>query len=280
MCFVLDVLLALKSGFTNFFYFTGFALIVTCIVLAALGYAAYVAYAQFCRFFVSTIELHRYNDHGGEAYTWLLQWTYKKLEKCTNVEVAAEMHQNETGKYEPKFHYSPAIGVHYFMYKGSLIKMTRTHFSKDQGRGIIILSRLGRSVEPLYDIVEEAEKEYNAVEPPSNTISVYVAKGDYWHFLGNPRKKRPLSTVYLSGDISMRLLKDIEDFAKSEEWYCEHGIPYRRGYLLYGPPGCGKSSFVKAIAGELGKNICTASLSNPCFTDDKLNELFNSTPEN
>lgn len=22
------------------------------------------------------------------------------------------------------------------------------------------------------------------------------------------------------------------------------GIPYRRGYLLYGPPGCGKSSFM------------------------------------
>jgi KaiC/GvpD/RAD55 family RecA-like ATPase len=22
------------------------------------------------------------------------------------------------------------------------------------------------------------------------------------------------------------------------------GIPYRRGYLLYGPPGCGKTSFM------------------------------------
>lgn len=25
---------------------------------------------------------------------------------------------------------------------------------------------------------------------------------------------------------------------------CFLGIPYRRGYLLYGPPGCGKSSFM------------------------------------
>ena len=25
------------------------------------------------------------------------------------------------------------------------------------------------------------------------------------------------------------------------------GIPYRRGYLLYGPPGCGKSSFMYVV---------------------------------
>jgi hypothetical protein len=26
-------------------------------------------------------------------------------------------------------------------------------------------------------------------------------------------------------------------FLASEQWYAHHGIPYRRGYLLYGPPG-------------------------------------------
>jgi chaperone BCS1 len=26
------------------------------------------------------------------------------------------------------------------------------------------------------------------------------------------------------------------------------GIPYRRGYLLYGPPGSGKSSFIQSLA--------------------------------
>lgn len=33
------------------------------------------------------------------------------------------------------------------------------------------------------------------------------------------------------------LLADAKEFLESEAWYARRGIPYRRGYLLYGPPG-------------------------------------------
>jgi chaperone BCS1 len=35
------------------------------------------------------------------------------------------------------------------------------------------------------------------------------------------------------------LQNDCLEFLASEEWYAHHGIPYRRGYLLYGIPGEG-----------------------------------------
>jgi ATP-dependent 26S proteasome regulatory subunit len=38
---------------------------------------------------------------------------------------------------------------------------------------------------------------------------------------------------------------DVQDFTESTSWYRERGVPYRRGYLLYGPPGCGKTSFIQ-----------------------------------
>lgn len=46
-----------------------------------------------------------------------------------------------------------------------------------------------------------------------------------------------------------------------QEWYTAHGIPWRRGYLFYGPPGCGKTTAVAALAGHLKLDICVLTLS-------------------
>ncbi|XP_039351761.1 mitochondrial chaperone BCS1 isoform X2 [Mauremys reevesii] len=59
----------------------------------------------------------------------------------------------------------------------------------------------------------------------------------------------------------------------------QEGIPYRRGYLLYGPPGCGKSSFITALAGELEYGICLLSLSDRSLSDDRLNHLLSVAPQ-
>lgn len=45
------------------------------------------------------------------------------------------------------------------------------------------------------------------------------------------------------------LIMDVEHFLSQPRWYIDRGIPYRRGYLLYGPPGSGKTSAIMAIAG-------------------------------
>merc|ERR550525_1013560 len=65
----------------------------------------------------------------------------------------------------------------------------------------------------------------------------------------------------------------------SKQWYYDRGIPYRRGYLLYGEPGSGKSSFVTAIAGHIGYDICVMSLAQPGLTDDHLALSLINVPE-
>lgn len=67
----------------------------------------------------------------------------------------------------------------------------------------------------------------------------------------------------------------------NERFYCcrRVGIPYRRGYLLYGPPGSGKTSFIQALAGELEYNICILNLSERGLTNDRLNHLLTNLPE-
>ena len=70
----------------------------------------------------------------------------------------------------------------------------------------------------------------------------------------------------------------MKDFLSSSKWYYERGIPYRRGYLLHGPPGSGKSSFIQALAGELDYNIAILNLSERGLTDDRLNYLLTVIP--
>lgn len=125
---------------------------------------------------------------------------------------------------------------------------------------------------------------------------MYTAMGSEWRQLGHPRKKRPITSVVLDQGVSERILQDCRDFIGNPTWYTERGIPYRRGnqalhippdilkcifstgYLLYGPPGCGKSSYITALAGELEFAICVLNLSERGLSDDRLNHLLSVAP--
>ena len=57
-----------------------------------------------------------------------------------------------------------------------------------------------------------------------------------------------------------QVCKDAREFLSSESWYSERGIPYRRGYLLHGIPGGGKSSLIMAVASELRRVVRIAKV--------------------
>ena len=67
-----------------------------------------------------------------------------------------------------------------------------------------------------------------------------------WSLAGS-RPKRPLSSVVLDKGVKEHILADAKEFMESEKWYAERGIPWRRGYLLHGFPGTGKTSLSKYI---------------------------------
>ena len=51
------------------------------------------------------------------------------------------------------------------------------------------------------------------------------------------------------------IMEDLKDFTECRSFYQRTGRAWKRGYLLHGPPGTGKSSMIAAMANYLGYDI-------------------------
>jgi energy-coupling factor transporter ATP-binding protein EcfA2 len=69
------------------------------------------------------------------------------------------------------------------------------------------------------------------------------------------------------------LVTRINLFKNNKEWYDQRGIPYTLGIMLYGEPGCGKTSTIKAIAKVLDRHIINIQFSH-IKTSTQLKKLF------
>ncbi|XP_066603199.1 mitochondrial chaperone BCS1 [Prorops nasuta] len=219
-----------------------------------------------------------------KSYQWLLQWiTHKGARETQHLSVETSFEQKETGHVKTKYDFIPSIGTHFFWYHGNWIKVERTREQQtlDLHMGVpwetVQLTAFGRNKSLYFNILEEARQ--MALKEHEGKTIMYTAMGSEWRQFGHPKNKRPTDSVVLDTGIAERIIKDCREFIENHSWYSERGIPYRRGYLLYGPPGCGKSSFITALAGELERGICVLNLSERGLTDDRLNHLLAIAPQ-
>lgn len=59
----------------------------------------------------------------------------------------------------------------------------------------------------------------------------------------------------------MDALNEIQTWLDHEKWFRSKGIPWRRGWLLHGPPGTGKSTLIRSIAMEFDLPVYVLDLS-------------------
>lgn len=96
--------------------------------------------------------------------------------------------------------------------------------------------------------------------------SLYSCWGEYTF-----ESYRTFNNIFFDG--KKHLIEKIDFFLNNKEWYHEKGIPYSLGIGLHGPPGTGKTSFIKALANYTNRHIVVLSLK-IIKTKNQLEKLF------
>jgi chaperone BCS1 len=185
------------------------------------------------------------------------------------------------GSSQTQFSLVPGLGRHIMRYRNAFIAIHRQREkSFDLATGTpfetITLTTLYSHRYVFNDLFKEAQG--LALRYQEGKTIMYTAWGTEWKKFGEPKRKRPLGSVVLEEGLGDRIIDDVKGFLNARTWYLDRGIPYRRGYLLHGPPGTGKSSFIQALAGNLDFNIAILNLSERGLTDDRLNHLLTRVP--
>ena len=79
------------------------------------------------------------------------------------------------------------------------------------------------------------------------------------------------------GPEARMIQKRVEFFMNNKKWYSDNGIPYTLGLMLYGLPGCGKTSLIKAVSGVSHRHIINIKLHKFVTKSQMENLFFNET---
>lgn len=216
------------------------------------------------------------------AYPWVLQWLTSQGNRTQHLSVETMMKAAGPNRSALSFSFVPGPGQHFITYRGRFLAVQRIREQQmvDLNTGKpwekVQFVGLGRNTETFEQILHDAYEMASSKEEGKTII--YTNWGSEWRPFGHPRSRRPLESVILDKGVSESLLQDVTEWRSSAQWYLSRGIPYRRGYLLHGQPGSGKTSFILALAGRIGYNVCVLNLAERGMTDDRLALALSTVP--
>jgi mitochondrial chaperone BCS1 len=274
---------------TNQIFSGGLLLMVGGALLAYFRQVPQNVYGYLRRQFITEIDILDRDQAFEWIEVWLAQHSYsKKRARSLTVKTQAidyeERRDNPMLDPRPRIMFAPAPGVHWLFFRGRLVCLHRERPKLKEAttqaanvRECFTVTIFSRDRRLAHQLLEEAREV--ALPKTDVRLTVHRAGCNYWSEQMK-RLPRPVDSVVLADGVMEDLIADTKTFLGKRDWYVERGIPYRRGYLLHGPPGTGKSSAVVAIASALGMDIAMLSLGDSNMEDSGISELFSSIPVN
>jgi hypothetical protein len=224
------------------------------------------------------------------AFRWLQKWVadHRDARRARSLSLTTTWEQTDlddegdasSGRVaEARFLLSPAPGTHVLWYRKRLLIFRRARRDLESGGSMafqetLTLELLGGHREMIEDLLREAQ---GAALPKVPGVTILSARYETW-YATSWRPRRPLESIVLAENLLKDLIEDMRDFLASGSWYALRGVPHRRGYLLHGPPGNGKTTLVIAAAGELGLSVAVLSLNNKAMSDEGLRAVVDALP--
>jgi mitochondrial chaperone BCS1 len=269
---------AIREQLQNQIVSGGLVLAIVGVILATMRNLPARIWEYSKRALIVTAVIDSRNDLFNAYIAWLNELPYGRGSRLFTV-----IQDNKDSAIEdkaddlPRLLYSPAPGFHLFWYGGRPMWIQRDIAMNLQVIETVKVSALFASRQLLEEMLEDVIRRAYARMADHTMLYTIDRWGESWNLAG-ARPRRHISSVVLDGDASERLLADVKEFFGRRQWYADLGIPWRRGYLLHGPPGTGKTSFAYALAGELHLKLCALSLTNSKLNDQNISDLLQKTP--
>jgi mitochondrial chaperone BCS1 len=211
-----------------------------------------------------------------DAYVWLSYWVEKNLcgRKVNSLLLRTRKNEDSAGSANVAgFDVIPEYGTYYLTHAGHLL--TVEHHKEQQSQGnhwcsshsIRLRVWLSRDRKLILQVLEEAHTSY---ERNRSKRVDYYHWDTYTDWIGSTIPGRPMTSLFHPPDMIEDLVDDVRTFLSAKRMYEDLGIPYRRGYLLAGPPGTGKSSLVLAVASHFGLPIYSVPLRGAEINGERL----------
>lgn len=225
-------------------------------------------------------------DESSPFYPVFTQWLAKhgNFERSKKfIASTADVFNPRTKEREQKVIFYPGEGTHVIYYKGAQLKVIketkREESSSVEGKTISV--KTGYTIEThkenkdaLINALKEAYQDYIGESGTGSSV-YYTRWGSSFHN-AKGATLRSWESVILPQETKELLQNEIESFFDSEGWFKTRGIPYRKGFLLHGPPGTGKTSIVKGLASKYNLDVYIINFSGAYFDESSLATLFNS----
>lgn len=191
---------------------------------------------------------------------WFMQSSYHRFSKNFFMfrQYQDDLFQNEV--YKP-YRLGIGNGLHIFFYKKKFFWFNKGKLESGGSEKLkeeISIHTFGWS----HRVFEELVDLFNLKKADTSVVMIhkYDVTNRSWEEVGKV-PHRSLDTFCMNEEQKNDIISRITEFGNRREWYRKKGLNYKLSFLFMGPPGTGKTTLSKLLAGHFKKDLYLLDLS-------------------